>query len=152
MAPASFHHGVIAARIAHRISEHALTRALGSVVTAEAGFILSRDPDTVRVPDVAFVGRSRIGPGNTHGFFDGPPDLVVEVVSPNDRLSEVTAKVEEWLAAGATSVWVADPPNQRITIHRASRQPFVYRVADELRDEPTLPGFVLPLSAVFGGS
>jgi Uma2 family endonuclease len=102
------------------------------------------------VPSGRQVPLLRRGVEPLQGFFPGAPDLAVEVVSPSDRLSEVTAKVDEWLAVGATAVWVVDPPNRTITVYRADNQVLRYGASDELRDEPALPGFHLKVNQFFG--
>jgi Uma2 family endonuclease len=63
---------------------------------AEVGFVLRRQPDTARAPDVAFLRADRVprADGATR-FAEGAPDLAVEVLSPDDRASEVAEKVEE---------------------------------------------------------
>ena len=149
MAPAGAEHGDISMELGHLIKVHVKARKLGKVYAAETGFILARNPDTVRGADVAFVRKSRLPAGPVRGFFPGAPDLAVEVVSPGDRLSKVAAKVDEWLNAGAGSVWVVDPPNRTISVYRAGNEVRLYREADELRDEPTLPGFAVRVGAVF---
>ena len=50
------------------------------VFVAETGFIIHRDPGTVRAPDVSFVRAERLADGIPIGFFPGAPDLAVEVV------------------------------------------------------------------------
>ena len=72
------------------------------VTGAETGFWISHNPDTVRAPDAAFVCFARVPAEATPDFFDGAPDLAVEVLSPNDRAGEVLAKVQQWLAAGVS--------------------------------------------------
>ena len=143
MAPAGAEHGDVAGEFLRRIANHVIDHRLGKVYAAETGFILRRNPDHVRAPDVAFVRTERLPSGVRRGFFDGPPDLAVEVVSPSDTLSEVRAKVDDWLASGTISVWVVDPPNRSIEVYRQGNQIFRYRNSVELCDEPTLPGFVL---------
>src|SRR5204863_137465 len=76
---------------------------------AETGFTLSRGPDTVRAPDIAFVRRERLPDPIPVGFPDLAPDLVVEVLSPGERAGEILAKVADWLSAGTRLVWVVDP-------------------------------------------
>ena len=71
MSPAGFDHGGIAGNIALALGTFVKARALGAVVTAEPGFQIAHDPDTVRVPDVAFVQADRIPPGGVKGFFQG---------------------------------------------------------------------------------
>lgn len=128
---------------------HVKDHRLGKTYAAGTGFTIARDPDTTRAPDIGFVRTDRLPKGPRRGFFEGPPDLAVEVVSPNDRHSELAAKVDQWLAAGAISVWVVDPPNRTIGVYRANSQALRYRDGDELRDEPTLPGFTLKLNELF---
>ena len=71
---------------------------MGTIVGAGTGFVLARNPDTVRAPDVAFVRQTRIAEsGFPQAFFPGPPDLAVEVMSPSDTITEVEAKADEWL-------------------------------------------------------
>jgi Uma2 family endonuclease len=142
-------HGEAAVEIACIVKSHVDANRLGKVFLGGTGFVIARNPDTVGAPDVAFVGKDRLPSGRVRGFFPGAPDLAVEVVSPSDRLSDLTSKVDERLAAGATSVWVLDPPNRAIVVYRAGKQVLRYGDSDELRDEPTLPGFALKLSDLF---
>ena len=118
-------------------------------VAVEAGFCVSHDPDTVRSPDVAFVRAERIPPGGVRAFFDGAPDLAVEVVSPSDRASEVIAKARDWLRAGCTAVWVVDPETQTATVYSHRPQTLFLSTENALCCEELLPGFRLPLSQVF---
>jgi Uma2 family endonuclease len=77
------------------------------------------------------------------------PDLAVEVVSPRDSRREVAEKIDMWLANGTATVWVADPKPQTVVIRRVGQTPITLTIGDEIRDEPLLPGFVLPLAKVF---
>lgn len=95
MSPAGSRHGWIIAYITIRLGEAVLRLGLGRIFGAETGFILRRNPDTVRAPDVAFVRAERLAGGLPVGFFPGAPDLAVEVRSPGDDDEEVQAKVEE---------------------------------------------------------
>ncbi len=149
MAPAGAEHGDYGAELLRVVANHVKQHRLGKVYTAETGFTIARNPDTTRAPDVAFVRNERVPKSPRRGFFDGAPDLAIEVVSPSDTHSELAAKVLDWLAAGTTSVWVVDPPNQTIEIHRAGNEVRRYCVGDAIDDEPTLPGFVLKLSELF---
>ena len=119
------------------------------VTAAETGFQIGHDPDTVRAPDVGFIRADRVPRVRTRGFFQGPPDLAVEVVSPTDRAGEVLAKVRNWLAAGCQVVWVADPTSQTITVYRGSHEPVMLTNVDELTDDAFLPGFRLAVADVF---
>ena len=152
MAPASAEHGDVAAELLYFIKEFVRRKKLGKVYAAETGFTIARNPDTTRAPDVAFVRAERVPKTYRRGFFDGPPDLAVEVLSPDDRASDVLTKIDGWLAAGAISVWVVDPRTRSIEIYRQGLKVVRFAQADALRDEPTLPGFELKLADVFGAS
>ncbi len=101
MAPAGCEPGKISINISTPLDMYVRTYQLGTVYAAETGFLLATDPDHVRVPDVAFVSheqQERVGP--VQGYWPGPPDLAIEVVSPYDSPPDVARKGGEWLQAG----------------------------------------------------
>ncbi len=150
MTPAGGRHGQVAHRIGLVIGNHVLDRNLGRVFAAETGFLLQRDPDTVRAPDVAFVAGDRLGPGGAPaGFLELAPDLAVEVVSPSDSAVAIQAKVDDWLAAGTRLVWVVDPETRSVTVHRRARPAAVFREPDVLDGEPVFSDFSVPVRDLF---
>jgi Uma2 family endonuclease len=151
MSPAGLPHGIVAMRIGRFLGEFVDEYGLGIVLAAETGFKVESDPDLVRAPDASFIRNERLGGALPRGFFEGVPDLAIEVVSPDDTKREVAEKVNMWLVHGATSCWVADPGTMTITIHRIGQDPIRLSCADELRDEPTLPGFAMRVDRVFAG-
>src|SRR5438270_13850709 len=96
MSPPGADHGGVAAAIIISLGSYVKERRLGKVYS-EIGFRIARKPDTVRAPDAAFVRRERVV--KTERFFEGPPDIAFEVVSPNDTYTEVEEKTQEWLRA-----------------------------------------------------
>ena len=150
MSPAGYDHGVITMRLARRIALFAEKHNMGDVPSAETGYILERDPDTVREADVSFVRADRVPKKPNPGFFDGAPDLAVEVLSPTDRASEVAEKIEQWLSAGCQLVWVVDPKRQTVTVHRDPRHAVVLHADDILSGEDVLPGFEVKVADIFG--
>lgn len=123
------------------------------VVLVEAGFLLSRNPDTVRGPDVSFVASSRI-PGDGYareGFWPMAPDLAVEVLSPGNRASEMQEKVLEYLAAGGRLVWVVDPRLRSVTVHSPGGEARILAAGAALEGSPVLPGFRVEVGALFPG-
>lgn len=148
MIPPGFDHGRVTVRLTTPLSEHVEAHGLGTVVAAETGFLLARDPDTVRAPDIAFVAAVRL-PGPERGYFPGAPDLAVEVLSPDDRPGYVREKVAEWLDAGARAVWVVDPRAKTVAVHVARREPVVLGEADVLRGGEVVPGFEVAVSRIF---
>src|SRR5438045_2039030 len=119
MAPSGFEHGTVVMKLARLLANYIEEHKLGLVLGAETGFRLSRNPDTVRGADVSFVAVSRIpASGPPVGFFEGAPDLAVEVVSPTDTAEEVEEKIDQYLAAGSRLVWVIYPRRRTVAVHR----------------------------------
>jgi Uma2 family endonuclease len=90
------------------------------VVTAEAGFLIEKNPDTVRSPDVAFIRAERMPQEGVAKYFPGAPDLAVEVISPSDRPTDISSKTIDWLRTGCLVVWHLDHPTKNVSIHRAN--------------------------------
>ena len=143
-------HGLVVTAVAVVLAEWARAGGTGVVLTGDSGFILERAPDTVRGPDVAWISRARfdaVGPIGT--AFPGPPDLAVEVLSPNDRPGDVHGKVADYLAAGTRLVWLVDPERRRVTSYRKLLAPRVSGSNELLRDEELLPGFEVRVGDLF---
>lgn len=148
--PAHTKHGAYASRIVGRLQLYVDEHDAGEVYTAEAGFILARDPDVLLAPDVAFVRRHRLPPENEQtGFFELAPDIAVEVVSPSDRLRDVSDKVMEYLEGGVSLVWVVEPGRKLVTTYKPDRTSKILTVDDELDGGDVLPGFRMPVADVF---
>lgn len=150
MSPAGEEHGAVIMNLAIPLGHHVKSNNLGVTYGAETGFKLARDPDTVRAPDIAFVRRERIEQvGIQKKFREGAPDLAVEVLSPGDTYEEVTAKVEEWLAAGALAVWVVSPKRRNVNVYRSTTDMTTFSEADELDGDEVVPGFRCRVAEIF---
>lgn len=149
MSPGGFDHGRIIINITGSLIKFLEAHPWGVLTGAETGFHIGREPDTVRAPDVGFVCRERIPAGRVRGFFPGPPDLAVEVLSPDDRAGEVLLKVRDWLDSGCRSVWIVDPRSRTICVHRSGRKIVMLGETDTLDGDDLLPGFTLPVAAIF---
>ena len=147
MSPVRPDHGRIVVGFASMLHQHVKTRRLGDVMT-EVGFTLELDPDTVRAPDVAFVRRERTTRGQ-RGFFKGGPDLAVEVLSPDDRPSEVGEKIDEYLTHGVIVVLVVDPDDKTVTVHRRLTPPTTLVEDDELDLDDVVTGFSCRVGEIF---
>jgi Uma2 family endonuclease len=153
--PASYRHGVVAARVLVHVSAwleqdriaRGASEPLGDVLAAETGFTLSRKPDTVRAPDVAYV-RAERRPARMRGFPELAPDLAVEVRSPDDSAGDVLAKVSDWLTAGTQLVWVIDPARRSAQQFAADGTVRLVGEQDELSAAPVLEGLRLSLAGV----
>ena len=149
MEPPGFAHGDVALALGALLRQHVHLHGLGTVVT-ETGFVLRRKPDSVYGPDVAFVRADRLPPPErAHLYFEGAPDLAVEVRSPNDRPGEAAEKVRGYLAAHTSLVWDVDPAARTVTVHAPDAIPHELGVGDVLDGGHVVPGFHLPLDELF---
>lgn len=140
--PPGAQHGKIGITIIGLLLRHIGDGRPGEVFGPDTGFLLSRDPDTVRAPDVSFVRRERIPPGGVPvGYLEGAPDLAVEVLSPSDTMIEVDEKIGEYLATGARQVWIVNPKRRTVTVHSPGAQPRVLVDGDRLDAYDAVPGF-----------
>ena len=138
-------HGRISARLTLRVGEYVHRHMLGDVFAQDTGFKIAADPDTVRAADLAFVARDRLHRIARRGYAALAPDLVVEVLSPDDRPGEVLAKVGDWLDAGSKLVWVVDPDRHEAHVYRADGTLSLLDRGASLDGENVLPGFSCPL-------
>ncbi|MBP3960513.1 Uma2 family endonuclease [Gemmata sp. G18] len=149
--PMSVDSQVLASRLLRHLSNYGVAQDLGEAY-AEVLFKSPSKKDRNRRPDVAFVSYTRWSkyqPMPDTNAWDVLPDLCVEVVSPNDTGDEIETKVDEYLQAGVTLVWVVYPRQERFYVYEsASRVRRLTRV-DTLDGGPVLPGFALPLSELF---
>lgn len=152
MTPANAPHGLVASRLLVELAQHVYPRKLGLLFTAEAGFVLRRNPDTVRAPDVAFVAAERLTPeGLDHKFFEGAPDIAGEVVSPRNRLREIHRKIGEYLGAGGRLVWVLHPRKRTVTAYAADGVVRRLGEDEELDAAPVLSEFRCAVATLFEG-
>lgn len=150
MTPAGFEHGRVAATVGVLLGMHVRATGAGVTLGAETGFVLARDPDTVRAPDAAFVSRERTeAVGRTMKYWPGAPNLAVEVVSPDDSFREVEEKALDWLAAGTVAVLVLDPERRTATVYRAPGGAQVHTVADTLDLTDAVPGWRVAVAELF---
>jgi Uma2 family endonuclease len=148
MTPVGRPHARTHQRINRSLDTHVLENGLGEVYS-EYGYVLESEPATVRAPDLSFVRADRMGESSDEGYFTGVPDLAIEIVSPNDRPSEVRAKVGEYLGAGTRMVVVADPQNRDVLVYRPGRAPLELTEDDVLEGEDVVPGWKLPVRDIF---
>ena len=150
MSPAGHLHGRIAMRLGSLLEDHVRRLRLGTVYAAETGFLLSREPDTVRAPDVAFVSKGRLaGLEDSEGYLPLAPDLVGEVVSPSDTFTQVEEKAMVWLAAGTRLVLVVDPGTRTVRLYRSDGHITVRRAQDEINAGDVVRDWTFTVGDVF---
>jgi Uma2 family endonuclease len=148
--PASLKHGATAQRLAIMVGGYVLECRLGTTYMA-TGFLLSRNPDTVRVPDLAFIATHRVKERQAPSFWGTiVPDFVIEVMAHDDRANEIDQKVQMWLGAGVRPVWAAWPQGRLIQVYEP---PAPVQTLDEqatLTGGAVLPGFSTAVADIFG--
>jgi len=144
----SLRHDEVRKRL-ERILDAVVARQRLGAVFGHVGFVLARDPDTVRGPDLSFVTRERLAGNDNSHFFEGAPDLAIEILSPSNRPHQIQAKVDDYLTAGCRLVWVVDPLRRSVTTYRVLLAPQVFLVDDELDGGDVLPGLRILVGSIF---
>ena len=142
--PTGHTHGHIEALIAAFLVMFNLKYKLGRVLTGEAGVYTKRNPDTVRGMDVAFISNERYAQNTSKSFLDIAPEIIVEIMSPDDRWSYVQTKINEYFNINAQEVWVVDPQLQQIHQFTAPDEFKLLTIEDSVQTQ-ILPEFSMPL-------
>ncbi len=145
MPPPGGMHGVSCSKTDRRIGNFVDQHQLGNVTCNDTGFIVGRDPDTVRGPDVAFWSKERL-PTVPVGYMDMAPDLAVEVLSPSNTSKMIRAKLQEYFAKGVRMVWVVAPEDRTVTIYRSADEGRVLHESAMISGEDVLPEFTCRVS------
>ena len=144
--PPGTYHGVVAGKLFLFLGQHVYGNTLGVVCSQDTGFKIRSDPDTVLAPDVAFVAKARQHLIPARGYAELAPDLVAEILSPDDRPGEVLTKVGDWLDAGVRLVWVVDPLRREARVYRADGSLRTVEGTALLSGDDVLPGFACRLA------
>ncbi|HTU92247.1 MAG TPA: Uma2 family endonuclease [Gemmataceae bacterium] len=146
--PAEFH-GVLCAWIAHLLWRYVLQRRRGCVCSNDTGLLVARDPDTLRGPDVMFIDEPLGLDQLSRKFTQRIPKLLIEVMSPNDRLTQLNRRIGQYLERGVGLVWLVDAEVRGVTVYRRDRYPLVLDDTEELTGEDVLPDLRLAVSELF---
>ncbi len=147
--PPDFTHGATQANAGGILSEFARPRRAGAAFIA-TGFFISRNPDTVRVSDVAFVSVDKL-PGDRlpNKLFPFAPDIAVEVISPSETPADARERALMWLEAGSALVWTLFPDSRSVTAYRSDGEIMTLGEDDVLDAAPVLDGFSVKVSEFF---
>ena len=149
---AGWQHGWIEMNIILVLGTDPVARTVGRTVSGDTAFVLARGPDTVRIPDVAFVRHERLPPPLVSGRAALAPDLAVEIRSPNDRPGEVQRKVADYFAAGVRLVWLVDPDAQTVEVWTPGGLDRRCTAAETIDGGAVIPGFRCPAARFFEGA
>jgi Uma2 family endonuclease len=134
-------HGFVCLNVGRILANYTFQRRRGYACGNDTGLILERAPDTVRGPDVVLYDQVRRYDDLNPRYSDQPPTLAVEVLSPNDKYNKVTRRIAQFLGRGISVVWLVDPDERSVAVHRLNQLPQVFEGTDELTGDPELPGF-----------
>lgn len=148
---ASGGHGSVASRLLVAVGTWVIAEQLGEVFDSSTGFILRRDPDVLRGPDVSFVAAARLPTTLGRGFLELAPDLAVEVLSPSNTVAEMNRKLADYFGAGTRLVWIVDPETRSVAVHAAGALPTWLGEADMLDGGAVLPGLAVRVATLFAG-
>lgn len=156
MSPPGPDHSSITARIVGILFRYVDDHDLGRVFGNDCGYLLEENPDTLFGADVSFISRARLPQMRKHrGYFLGPPELAIEVVSPGDRIKKVHQKAENYIQFGAIEAWVVNPRDRSLTIYSSGdgtlkQDPLRLENQDQVSGRKILPGFVCSVSDLIG--
>lgn len=148
--PPGTRHGRIAATLAYFVTDFVRRNRLGVVFAQDTGFKIHSNPDTVRAPDVAFLAQDRVDQVPDRGYASLTPDLLAEIVSPDDGPGELLAKIAQWLEAGTKLVWVIDPRSAEARVYRPDGSLTIIGPDGALDGEDVLPDFTCALMDILG--
>jgi Uma2 family endonuclease len=150
MTPAGSGTGRINIRIGRFLAEWAESDGRGVAFDSSAGFTL---PDgSMRNPDAAWMLSHRwneLSDRDQNRFAPICPDFIIELRSPSDKLPELQAKMEQWIANGAEVAWLIDPIEKSVTIYRPGDQPEHLAQPTSVQGTGPIAGFELVMSRIW---
>ena len=142
-------HGVVCSNAAWLLGNYVRERNKGYVVCNDAGLVVERDPDTVNGPDVFLYDESLPFEQLPFPYDEKLPTLIVEVLSPSDRLGKVVQRVTRFLDRGTSIVWVLDPEARNLTVYRPGQSPVVLEPDQQVTGEDLLPDLKVSVAEFF---
>ncbi len=150
MSPSGGATGARNAHVVKKLGVWADEDGSGVVFDSSAGFVLPNG--AVRSPDAAWVRRRRLAKvpaRQRERFLPLCPEFVVEIASPSDRLADLQAKMDEYMANGAELGWLIDPAGRTVSVYRPGAPGQQVTNANSIDAEPLLPGFTLDLLPIW---
>ncbi len=145
-------HQRILLRLAMKMATYVQERQLGEIFVAPLDLVVSREPLRVRQPDLMFVHKDRSEVIGAH-HLEGAPDLVVEVLSPENTRREIQDKLADYARIGVREIWLVSPEAQTVEVLQASshgglRRLGIWGSGEQVRSE-VLPDFPFSVDEVF---
>ena len=137
MAPPQRVHGIVSPALVGLL-RLAFPPAGAMTVGQGPGFDLG--DECLCIPDLFVIDRKRFEQlSNLRGWYQGAPDIAIEVVSPNDSAPDLDRKIHQFLRAGARAVWAVYPETRHVVVHRSDGAIGNYREGDSIQ-APDLDG------------
>jgi len=144
-------HGFVSITVGALLWNYCRKRGRGYLFSNDTGVILSRDPDTVRGPDVMLYDDDTSAGEIVamESYLETPPILAVEILFPGNRHGQIARKLSQYLNADVRIVWVIDPPAQEVTVYSPGAEPHVIDAAGTLTGGDALPGLSIKVAELF---
>jgi Uma2 family endonuclease len=142
----------VGGQVYRQLENYSRTQTPGWAFPPETGFrCFADDPGKVRKPDTSFIAIDRLSPQEyeEEGFLEVVPDLVAEVISPNDNAEDLEIKIKEWITAGVKVLWEIYPATSVVRAHQPGNTITLFRATDTLTAPDLLPGFACPVADLF---
>jgi Uma2 family endonuclease len=150
MTPGGFENNHREAYVVHELFAWALDDGRGVAVSSNAGFNLP-DGSTLS-PDAGWVENSRLAALSAkerERFLPFAPDFLIEILSPSDSLSELDAKMEQWIANGAGLAWRIDPFGGTVALYEPGRERVVLNRPETVAGTGPIAGFQLKMDRIW---
>ena len=149
MGNSGMEHGYVGMLLSIVVGGYVLSRKLGVVCDSNTAFKMKSG--NKRSPDLSVVAKARLQGLRRlpKGYFDGAPDLAVEVISPSNTFEEIHNKLIEYFESGARLVWVVNPDEQSVLVYRRPQPERLLKITDSLDGEEVIAGFTLPMAELF---
>ncbi len=142
---------LISTRLMLFVGIHVTAARAGWCMSHECGYkIFAHEPGRVRFPDGSFISSAKLEAGKIpRGHTQVVPDLIFEVVSPNDKAEEIDERLDDFIRAGVRLAWVIIPRTRRIYVYLQGIPTHRLGPGDVLDGADVLPGFACPLDDLF---
>jgi Uma2 family endonuclease len=149
MGNSGMEHGYLACILTVQLGGYIQANKLGVICDSSTAFTLKNG--NKRSPDISFISRDRLQGLSRppKGFFEGSPDLVVEILSPGNTVAEMHEKITEYFENETRLLWKIDPNERCVLVYRGVEPDRLLRMGDRLEGEDVVPGFSMAIAELF---
>ena len=118
MSPTGFEHGECELRLGAFLSN--ALKDKGYVSVGEVGVLIQKAPLKIRAADIVYISKKKnlVKPKSMVKI---PPDLIIEIISPGNTLSDMLEKVQDFLSIGTDRVILIDPKTRTVSIYQKEK-------------------------------